>query len=213
MNPDIAHDALLIFARNPQAGRVKTRLIGALGAQRAADVYARMLQHALTTARAAVQSDSVRVCIADPAPNSRLQPLLDRYRTPWVTQVGEDLGMRMHQAITDALQSATRVVLIGSDCPEYDTDYLASAFTALSTNDVVLGPAADGGYVLIGMKQPHPRLFSDMPWGSEHVCRLTRSRLSQLQLEWHELPIRHDVDTAADLARFPQLTACVPDPD
>ena len=212
MNTGIAHDALLIFARNPQAGRVKTRLIGALGEQRASDIYASMLQHALATASAA-PTGSVRVCIADPAPNSRLQPLLDRYRMPWATQIGEDLGARMHQAITDTLQSATRVVLIGSDCPEYEPDYLASAFTALSTNDVVLGPAADGGYVLIGMKQPHALLFSDMPWGTERVCRLTRNRLSQLQLDWHELPTRHDVDTVADLSRFPQLTERVPDPD
>ena len=196
---------LLVFARNPVAGRVKTRLIGPLGPQRAADIYIDLLHHTLGVA-SDTGAGSTRVYIDDDVPNYTLQRMLDHHGLPWHKQQGRDLGARMLQAITDALHSASRAVLIGTDCPEFDPDYLAGAFAALSTNDAVIGPAADGGYVLIGMKGPHAGLFTDIPWGSNRVLELTRQRLSRLHLDWWELPTLHDVDDIDDLARFPQLT-------
>lgn len=206
-----ASDMLLVFARNPVPGRVKTRLIGALSAQQATDVYVGLLRHTLEVA-GVVNGGGARVYIDDDAPNPTLQRMLDRHGLPWRAQRGADLGARMLQAIAATLRTASRAVLIGSDCPEFDPDYLHSAFAALSTNDVVIGPAADGGYVLIGMREPHAELFGDIAWGSSRVLAQTRQRLTQRRLDWHELPTLHDVDDAADLARFPQLTDSVPTP-
>lgn len=123
------------------------------------------------------------------------------------TQSGADLGQRMLAAFSDAPPTADATVLIGTDCPEFDTAYLDSAFDALDRHDLVIGPALDGGYVLIGMKHPEPRLFRDVPWGSDKVLAITRERLRQLGWHWHELPPRHDVDEPEDLSRFPDLLA------
>ncbi len=198
-------DTLLVFARNPVAGRVKTRLIGALSAQQATDVYVRLLRHTLGVA-GVVNSGCGCVYIDDDAPNPTLQRMLEQHGLAWRRQSGSDLGARMLEAITATLQTASRAVLIGSDCPEFDPGYLHGAFAALATNDVVIGPAADGGYVLIGMREPHAKLFTDIAWGSSRVLAQTRQRLTQQRLDWYELPTLHDVDDAADLARFPQLT-------
>ena len=208
MSADAQSDTLLVFARNPVAGRVKTRLIGTLTAQQAADVYVELLQHTLDVA-SDTGAGSIRVYIDDDEPNPALQRMLNHHGLPWHRQQGRDLGARMLRAISDALRSASRAVLIGTDCPEFDPDYLARAFAALSSNDAVIGPAADGGYVLIGMKDSLTGLFSDIPWGSSEVLEMTRQRLSRLKLDWSELPTLHDVDDIDDLARFPQLAASV----
>ena len=120
-------------------------------------------------------------------------------------QSGADLGERMHKALTQTLQTADAAILIGTDCPEYDVGYLQSAFEALQHHDAVIGPADDGGYVLIGLKRAEARLFQDIAWGGDRVLADTRERLAGLGWHWHELPPLHDVDEPDDLLRFPEL--------
>jgi rSAM/selenodomain-associated transferase 1 len=115
-------------------------------------------------------------------------------------QNGPDLGARMQDALEWALQRAPWAVLIGSDCPGYDSDYLQTAFAALERHDAVLGPALDGGYVLIGMRRAAPELFADMPWSTTGVLDTTRQRLQRKGWSWQELPTLRDIDTPQDLA-------------
>ncbi len=115
--------------------------------------------------------------------------------------------MRMHGAFSASLRDAERVVLIGSDCPEFDPDYLEAAFGALAQQDAVLGPAVDGGYVLIGLRTAAALLFEDIAWGTPQVLQTTRDRLHRLGWRWTELPPRHDIDEPGDLQRFPRLAA------
>ncbi|WP_461482127.1 TIGR04282 family arsenosugar biosynthesis glycosyltransferase, partial [Porticoccus sp.] len=121
---------------------------------------------------------------------------------------GGGLGERMAFAFADRLQHHAKVVLIGSDCPAIDADYVRAALLALDEVPAVLGPAADGGYVLIGLTAAAPALFADVPWGTGAVLSVTRQRLVALRWSWRELDILPDIDRPGDLrhlAGFPKL--------
>ena len=120
-------------------------------------------------------------------------------------QQGADLGQRMQHAIGDALGRSKSVVLVGSDCPDWRAQDLMQAFHELQMNDVVLAPAMDGGYVLIGCRRLAIELFSGIPWGSEQVLAMTRQRLRSLGWPWHELPAHPDIDREPDLKLVPEL--------
>jgi hypothetical protein len=197
---------LLVFARNPLPGRVKTRLIPSLGAVAATAVYRQLLQDTLLTA---VQVDTAicEVWLDEGGPVPWLVDIAAAHGLAIRQQSGRDLGMRMHRAFEASLRSAEHVVLIGSDCPEFDPDYLEAAFAALAEQDAVLGPAVDGGYVLIGLRAADALLFEDIAWGTPQVLQTTRDRLRRLGWRWTELPPRHDIDEPGDLQRFPRLAA------
>lgn len=200
-----ARRALLVFARNPVAGRVKTRLARTLGDGAAAAVYRRLLELTLDIATG-VEADNVAVWLAEARPDATMRRLLDEHDLAWHCQHGADLGARMCGALRQALCGADHAVLVGSDCPEISADYLHAAFAALDDADVVLGPAADGGYVMIGVNDDYPPLFEGMPWGGDSVLRETRARLTARRLRWHELATLRDVDDQADLDAFAWLT-------
>lgn len=195
---------VLVFARPPRPGRVKTRLIPALGAAGAANLYRQLLQNTLAEAVKLPEVPAELWCAADDGdPAGECEELAARYGMRLRRQHGPDLGARMQHALADALGTARRSVLIGSDCPEIGSDYLARAFAALERHEAVLGPAVDGGYVLIGLRQVDPRLFSGIPWGTERVLDLTRSRLRELDWRWAELPTLRDLDRPRDLRDCP----------
>lgn len=197
---------LLVFAREPVPGRVKTRLIAALGETAATALYRQMLHRTLTTAarlngvRRELWSDGAK-------PTPELRALATRYGMAWHTQRGPDLGVRMATALAQATADGDMAVLIGSDCPGFDITYLEAAYDALAEHDAVIGPAADGGYVLIGVKQPRPELFHGVAWGTDRVLQMTRDRLRRCGLRWRELPVRRDLDEPGDLEHFPELAA------
>jgi len=117
-------------------------------------------------------------------------------------QQGADLGARMDHAFQHSLASSTPVgaILLGCDAPELTVEHLRQAHAQLASGmDVVLGPAHDGGYVLIGLRQPCPDLFTRMPWGSEQVLAITRQRIAALHLHHYELPPQPDLDRPEDL--------------
>lgn len=195
----------MVFAREPVPGQVKTRLIPALGSAGAARLYRRLLGIALAAATATPCARRQIWCAGAPADGGQCASLAAADGWTWHRQADGDLGARMGAALAGALARADRAVLIGSDCPDYSPSYLTTAFAALDDHDAVLGPAADGGYVLIGLRRPAPALFADIPWSSPAVLAATRAALRHKELTWLELPTLRDVDCPADLARCAEL--------
>jgi hypothetical protein len=125
---------------------------------------------------------------------------------PLRQQRGHDLGERMWAAAEASLVGSASVLLVGTDCPSVDVDYLREASRLLRAgSQVVIGPAEDGGYVLLGLTRSVRELFVDMPWGTDKVLQLTLERLEGLGLPFSRLPARWDVDRADDLARLAEL--------
>jgi rSAM/selenodomain-associated transferase 1 len=198
--------SLHMLARAPVVGRVKTRLIPALGAQGACDLQQLLLERAL---RLPAEGFHERFLWLDDLPDADLQALAQNLGWTLVEQPAGDLGERMRRIATLGLAESDAVILIGNDCPALDGGYLQAACGALQDNSVVIGPAEDGGYVLLGLRSMAATLFSDMPWGSEHVLNLTLQRLQQM--EWHPalLPALWDVDRPEDLSRLAALNILI----
>jgi hypothetical protein len=144
----------------------------------------------------------VQLCVAGDADH----PLFVQCRELGVCRVsqqrGADLGERMYRAIQNGLQHYAKVILVGSDCPAIEGAYLEQALSALDAAPLVLGPAQDGGYVLIGAREIHRELFEEIPWGTEQVYGKTIGSIRKLDLSWAELPVLADVDRPQDLAAW-----------
>jgi len=196
--------AIVVFARAPVPGHTKTRLIPALGAEGAAALHRALLRHALEAASAAAPG-RLELWGAGDDPQGELAALAARTGASLHRQPGGELGTRMRTALDAAVARHGSALVIGSDCPWLDADALHEAQAALERHDAVLGPADDGGYVLLGMRRVDAALFDDIPWGTGHVLALTRARLASLGWSWHELPSRSDVDRPSDLAALRAL--------
>lgn len=195
---------MLVFAKAPQPGTVKTRLIPVLGAQGAAALHARLVEHTLATACAA-HAGALELHCAPDATDPFFQLCSGKYGVALATQHSGDLGERMFYAFTGALAAATQVILIGTDCPALTARHLRQAHLALADgNDAVLAPAEDGGYALVGLARNDARLFENIPWGGTQVMAQTRERLRSLHWRWHELDTLWDVDRPADYQRLVQ---------
>jgi rSAM/selenodomain-associated transferase 1 len=191
--------ALLVFGRAPERGRVKTRLIPALGAEGAALLHERMLRRTLRSARRAGVGPVYLYC----APG-REAPFFRQFaaRLPLRDQSAGDLGARMHAAFRQALRRHRQAILIGTDCPALRPQDLRAAASALSSVSAVLAPAEDGGYPLIGLCRVSPRLFRGVDWGGPRVLAQTRRRLAQLRWRVRELRRLWDVDRPEDALRL-----------
>jgi rSAM/selenodomain-associated transferase 1 len=190
--------AIAVLARAPIPGFAKTRLIPVLGEDGAATLQARLIERAVATACAAAIGPVTLWATPDES-----HPGFQILGTRGVTlarQPDGDLGARMLAAIA-AVNGP--VLVIGTDCPALRADHLQTAAATLHAgNDVVVFPAEDGGYVLIGMHRPLPDLFADMPWSTAEVMDETRRRLRERGLTWQEPVTLWDVDIPNDLARF-----------
>jgi rSAM/selenodomain-associated transferase 1 len=202
MNLAFPHARLLILAKAPIPGRVKTRLAGRLGARGAAMLYRRLLDRTLRIAHVA------RLCPIELwcAPDTRhgfFAACRREYGARLRRQCAGDLGRRMNQALSQTLAAGHPAVLIGGDCASLGEAELRAAFSLLAAgHEAVLGPAADGGYVLIGLNRPCPTLFRGIAWSTPTVLAATRRRLRRAGMGWVELPPGWDVDTPADLRRL-----------
>ncbi|MBC6990274.1 MULTISPECIES: TIGR04282 family arsenosugar biosynthesis glycosyltransferase [Hymenobacter] len=196
---------LLIFARHPELGRVKTRLAQTIGDEAALEVYCELLAH--TQAAASGVAATRTVWFADAKPAAAPPDLWADYLHQ--TQGPGDLGAKMHRAFAEAFAAgASAVVIIGTDCPGLTSAHLTTAFDCLATHDVVLGPAHDGGYYLLGMSTLHADLFLNKTWSTASVLAHTLRDATRLGLTVHQLPQLRDVDTAEDLVawRAAQIT-------
>ena len=184
----MAENTLIIFVKNPVPGTVKTRIARTVGDERAAAVYRHLLQHTqeivrqLTCYRIVYYGDFINPDDGWNGYNKRLQH-------------GFDLGQRMLTAFQEQFErGANQVVIIGSDCLTITPDHIEQAFAALNEAGVVIGPATDGGYYLLGMKQLHPFLFENMPWSQPELRQLTELAILQNGLTIERLEELTDID-------------------
>lgn len=192
----MSKNLLIIFVKNAVRGRVKTRLAATIGDDKALAVYHELLDHSLRITRdlpldkAVYYSDFVEA--QDLWPGSVYQKCV---------QNGRDLGEKMYFAIQESLeQGYNQVGLIGTDIYELTSGIIQQAFGMLKKNDVVLGPALDGGYYLIGMKKPYRQIFNLKAWSTPNVRKETLEKIRELGLSYGLLPMLNDIDEEADLA-------------
>lgn len=194
--------SIVVFAKAPRPGRVKTRLASAVGDVLAAQLYSRLLVRTLQVAISA-EVGRVRLYCYPDTEHLTFRQICFRFQVQCVPQSGENLGIRMYRAAQAELSQALNVLIIGTDCPVLCPEYLAAASKLLAQRcEAVIGPAEDGGYVLLGLNQLHPLLFNDVPWGSSQVANITRSRMRQLGWHWGELETLWDLDRPSDLDRL-----------
>ena len=193
---------ILVFAKAPRPGRVKTRLIPALGAEGAARLAAWLLHHALEQARAAGVGP-VELCMS-PEPDSP-----EWASTPLPPDIASsdqgagDLGSRMDRAALRCIDRGEAALLIGTDCPGLVAERLRLAAARLQDHDAVIHPAEDGGYPLLGLNAYAPAVFAEMPWSTPAVARITLERMAALGWRvWIGETLR-DIDEPADLACLP----------
>lgn len=195
---------MLIFAKAPQPGLAKTRLIPALGPAGAARLAQRMLTHTVQEALAAAIGEVV-LC-ASPAPSHLAWrdalPAVLAPRVRWADQGVGDLGERLWR-MAERHAAGHALLFIGTDCPALDAAALRGAVHALHTHDAVLVPSTDGGYVALGVHTPHPRLFTDVPWSTPEVAAITRARMAALGWRWAEAPALTDIDEPKQLDALP----------
>ena len=188
---------LLIFIKNPELGKVKTRLAKSIGDSEALHVYKKLLN---STVSVAEKTDAHRQIWYSSYLDNKdgIKPeLFGKY-----LQMGSDLGERMKGAFRRAFDDgADRVVIIGSDCPDLSEAIVENAFEQLQENDLVIGPSEDGGYYLLGMNNLQKELFNDIDWSTEHVLEQTLKKAKNLSLRIACLPEQNDIDTLEDLEK------------
>ncbi|MFK8047535.1 MAG: TIGR04282 family arsenosugar biosynthesis glycosyltransferase [Halioglobus sp.] len=195
---------LIQFAKAPVAGRVKTRMIPHLTAEQASELHSELFNW---TARVLCTDKlgSVELWLAGDVDREFMAFTdtlgFDAHKTQW----GRDLGERMANAIADGLERFEKVILVGSDCPAIDRNYLREAVLALDDSDVVLGPAQDGGYVLVAARVLCREMFMGIEWGSSSVFDDTLEILSKGAISWQSLAVLPDIDRPEDLPLWFQL--------
>lgn len=200
-------DSVLVmqFAKWPEAGRVKTRLMPELGAEGAMEAHVRLslavLEH-LVASGYDVRFLWDRPLDTVPDAASPIIEQLEYHGVGCAWQQGDVLGERMARALDSGLQKASKAMIVGSDCPSVDAEYVRLAAAALEEVDVVLGPSDDGGYVLIGARRTGPGMLADVAWGTENALEQTCERLSRAGLTFALLPEKWDVDEPEDWRRF-----------
>ncbi len=198
---------ILVFCKAPEPGTVKTRLQSVLSPAQCAQLHAQLARHTLQTA---VDSDVAEVELWYAGEHAFFKECAQHYSIGLKQQQGIDLGARMAHALKTALGSRAFAIIIGTDCPVLEADYLrtAAGFLARVNRDprftrVVVGPAADGGYVLFGADRAITGAFANIEWGSDRVLQQTRASLRNPHTLYKELETLWDVDRPEDLKRLP----------
>lgn len=192
-------DAILVFVRAPERGRVKTRLAAEIGDDAALRVYRRLAEHAVAEARSLGTEVTVRIHHTPADGGDAVRAWLGP-EAEYLPQADAELGERMRAAFEAAFAAGhRRVVIIGSDLPGLSAEVLRRAFGLLDAHPAVLGPAADGGYYLLGLREMAPGVFDGVPWSTGRVLAVTLERLRAAGCEPALLETLRDVDEAADL--------------
>lgn len=194
-------ERLVIFTRYPEPGKTKTRLIPVLGEEGAASLQRQMTEHKLAEVRKLQAFHPLSIEVHFAGGNEQLMQDWLGSSIVYRRQSQGDIGCRMASAFQASFEAGmNRVVLIGSDCPDLNAQVLAQAFQALEQHDLVLGPARDGGYYLIGLHQLFPELFTGISWSTAEVLQQTQSIAKRLELAVAYLPLLSDVDRPEDLS-------------
>ncbi|RAM51637.1 MAG: hypothetical protein C6Y22_10490 [Hapalosiphonaceae cyanobacterium JJU2] len=199
-SPKIAQQHLIIFTRYPEPGLTKTRLIPALGTGGAAHLQRQMTEYTLLKVRELQKAIAISIEVRFTGGNLELMQSWLGADLIYQSQGEGDLGKRMERSLEYAFSAgAHQVIIIGTDCPDVNIQILVKAFTNLQHCDIVLGPAVDGGYYLIGLQRPFGELFVDINWGTSQVLQQTVAICHQLNLSIDYLPTLADVDRPEDL--------------
>ncbi|HDP89461.1 MAG TPA: glycosyltransferase [Thioalkalivibrio sp.] len=201
---DQGDTAVIVFARAPVPGASKTRLIPALGATGAAALHGAMIERTLQTLAALPHAYDLQLWCAPDTQHPLFARLAQPHRTSLHRQCGDDLGARMYHALNAALHDHAQAIIVGTDCPGLLQTDIETAQEALRHGaDAVIGPAADGGYWLLGLRNVSPGLFADIAWGGDTVYADTVARLASLDWRWRALRTLADVDRPEDLVHVP----------
>lgn len=198
---------IIIFAKAPELGKVKTRLATQLGEVVALDIYKQLLSETFCTV---IDADVANVCCYSTDPN---HSAFDQWKEKGVCfyrQDGEDLGERMLNAFKLELKKASSVLLLGTDCPVFEAHHFDEALSLLNVDtQAVVIPTEDGGYVLMGLNQQcseqHDHLFKNIAWSTEYVFKQTLDVFKQLNIGWEQLETLWDVDNASDYQRWKSI--------
>jgi rSAM/selenodomain-associated transferase 1 len=199
-----AADRLALFAREPVLGSVKSRLAASIGDTAALQAHRTLVEDALARLADGV-GWHLELWVAGDPEHPDVVRWCSRYRVHARAQVGDNLGDRMRLTLTDMLDRGSKAVLMGCDCPTIDAGYVAGAFAALDRSELVLGPAADGGYGLIGVRREVPDVFSNVRWGRADVLAATLARAAALDVETTLLEEVWDVDDLTGWKRYQAL--------
>jgi len=191
---------VLVFTKAPVAGQVKTRLQPVFSEAEALQLYLSLLNH--TVKQHADADYAMQLVVSGDLEHPEIVRLSQRYDVPVVAQVGADLGARMQHAAAQALTQYEHVILVGCDCPALDQDTLVQAFALLHSHDVVIAPAEDGGYVLLGLRTCSPQLFDHIVWGSDQVLSATLTQAKKLGWTVALLKTFWDIDRPEDYPRY-----------
>lgn len=201
----MANTLLIQFAKWPQLGKVKTRLAKNMGERAAYDTHVELTQSVLNNLTSSGVA-AVECWFDQRSTNNPESQMLTEYchqlSVPVAYQNGSDLGSRMYHALSCGLQAYDSVIIVGSDCPTVDKSYLEQAIQALETNDLVLGPAEDGGYVLIGARKIEPGMLDNIAWGEGSVLSSTLEHAKKTGLTYALLEETWDVDEYEDYLRW-----------
>ena len=196
----MSENLLMVFVKYPAPGAVKQRLAQHLGTDRAAEIYKKIAETIVQKVTPASSEDYILEIYFSPQEDEKLvrQWLAENeYFSP---QQGSDLGARMNNAFQHAFAAGyTKALLIGSDCPDISRTIVSRGFMLLDTHDIVLGPAHDGGYYLIGLRRPDPGLFYGVDWGTGRVLQQTLDKINAANLAVALLPELRDIDRIEDL--------------
>jgi uncharacterized protein len=195
---------VIVFAKAPVPGEAKTRLIPAIGAAQAALMHAALTERAIVTAQNS-SADDVELCCTPNSAEAFFQYCAEDFAVSLTEQGDGDLGQRMLRALDSALEYIDKVIIIGADCPALTAKHIQHAAKALDNVDVVLMPAEDGGYVLIGAARTHAKMFDGVNWGTSTVLAEQRRNLIACGLTLIETDTLWDVDRPEDLARVKSL--------
>lgn len=200
---------LQVFSKAPVPGRVKTRMQPVLSPMECARLAENMLRKAVKTGTSLEHCDVQLWCFPDTT-HSVFAELQQAHGVELIRQFGSNLGDRMQQALNSGLNSYEKVVLIGADCPAMDRDYLQETLEVLDKeNQIVLGPAKDGGYVMIAANCPVPEsVFRGVAWGTSTVLRETLDKMEAEGLQPRLMPELSDIDEPSDLKHY-AATLCV----
>lgn len=201
----MTNKAILVFQKNLIAGRTKTRLAATIGNEKALLVYKQLI---LITTNVLINlpfdkliyySEFIPLDIEDKEIETTAKTLV-------LVQYGNDLGARMLNSFSDQFKMGySRLIIIGTDCPDLNSELLLNAFNALESHDIVIGPAADGGYYLLGMSKLYPELFEGVEWSTSEVYGQTLYIISKLGLSFSLMPVLRDLDNEDDLKYFNHL--------
>lgn len=194
-------NTLIIFVKYPEPGKVKSRIASDLGAERAAEVYSRIAK-AVIEKVSKPDTHGTIICFDPPERENEIKLWLGIDKHPYERQSGRTIGEKMSNAFHSVFsRGAEKAVLIGTDIPEITAGTVTDAFDRLNETDVVLGPAEDGGYYLMGLRNLEPLLFRDIEWSTNLVLRQTIGRIKERKLSYNLLQTLKDVDTADDIGQ------------